>query len=87
MSIVDMKLSDEEKKDMHKPSVLEDGPEYPFGLHLHLNPDVVRKLAISEPPDVGSEMVILAKVKVDNVGLEHGRDDMKKMNIGLQITD
>lgn len=86
MSIIDMKLTEEEIKKQHQPSVLEDAPKYPYGLHLELNPEVVKKLGISDPPQVGDELVIMARVKVDNVGIRHGLDDQQNINIGLQIT-
>lgn len=85
-NLVEMRLSDEEKKNMHEHSVLADTPSYPYGLRIELDKNTVKKLGITDAPKVGSEMMIMAKVEVSNVNMTKMQGDEYNMSVSLQIT-
>lgn len=49
---IDLELSDDEKLDMTMP-IRADAPQYPPGLRISLCEEVLQKLGLDEPPDVG----------------------------------
>lgn len=65
------------------------GSDYPYGLRLSLNDDVLDKLGIEKLPELGSEIMLTAKVKV--VSREERADQSdetgKYQCMDLQITD
>lgn len=86
MNLKSMKV--EAKKEMQTPMMMDmDGPEYPYGLRLDLNTEVLKKLEISEMPKVGSKLKIFAIVEVCAVSKSEHRNGEPCMNVGLQITD
>jgi hypothetical protein len=86
--MISMKLSPTESKDAvscePKPG---DGPAYPYGLCLYLNTETLGKLGFTDPPAVGSELVLHAKVVVTSVGMDQQQDGDKQQRADLQITD
>lgn len=70
-------------------SEYEDGdePRYPYGLCLHLGNDELEKLKISEVPDVGTEVMIMAKAYVKSTSAYDTQRDGKSRSAELQITD
>lgn len=44
-----------------------DGPKFPFGLQLHLDDVTLKKLGIEELPPVGSEKLIIAKIRCERI--------------------
>lgn len=59
--------------------------EYPWGMHITLNDDVIKKLAMAVPK-AGDEVVIAAKTKVLSTNTREDGDESKS-TIELQITD
>lgn len=48
--LFDMKLTKKEKKELEPfPAMKYEGPDYPYGLRLHLDEDALEKLGISLP--------------------------------------
>lgn len=86
--LVSMKLDTKERKKMREPSVLADGPVYPWGLQLNLNEDVLDKLDVDDGamPKIGSEVLVAAKAKVTGVH-SHDRESGKQRSVELQITE
>lgn len=68
-----------------KPNPIGMSEEYPYGLHLHLNEESIKKLGI-DLPELGASLVLKAKVKVTNVSKSENLYGTER-NIGLQITD
>lgn len=83
--MIDMKISDMEKKEMASPSVLNDTADYPYGLRIHLDPESFKKLNIGVPK-IGTKMVMECVVEVMSVNAESYKGDEKKYSCGLQIT-
>lgn len=59
--------------------------EYPWGLHITLNDDVIKKLAMAVPK-VGDEVMVTAKAKVLSTSTREDGDESKS-TVELQITD
>lgn len=65
-----------------------DEREYPWGLSLSLDEESLDNLGMTELPDVGDTMVVMARVKVESVGQHESADDEgKQRNLSLQITE
>lgn len=87
--MISMKLSKEEAGKMSgaveiKPG---DGPAYPYGLCLYLDDETLKKLGFGDPPAVGSELMLVAKVTVTSTGVNQQQDGDKEARCDLQITD
>lgn len=65
----------------------EEGPEYPYGLRLCLDSDVVKALGFEELPAVGKQMKMLALVEVCSASMSETKEYGKKMYIDLQIVE
>ena len=61
------------------------GPDYPYGLRLHLDHDGLKKVGIAEMPDVGREVHIRAKAHVTAAGSEK-REGGEERHLELQVT-
>lgn len=62
------------------------GPDYPYGLRLHIDHDGMKKLGMKELPEVGHEVHIRAKAHVSSASSEkqEGQEDHHRLE--LQIT-
>lgn len=63
------------------------GPKYPWGLCIDLNDGSMKKLGITDLPQVGSEMYITCKVMVESVSMDQRREGEAETRCTLQITD
>ena len=64
----------------------EEGPKYPWGLRIHLNPKSMETLGIKLAP-VGSNMQLEATVFIQSTEAEETEADGKpKLSMSLQIT-
>lgn len=84
--MIDMALTELEKKDSEVQSILTDRALYPHGLRIRLDSRAVRKLGIKDTPRLGDKMEM--KIMVEVIELEAiknmpSQDDFK---IELQIT-
>lgn len=81
-----MKITKSQQEKAMKPSLIE-FPQYPYGLTVRLDNDSLKKLGITDLPEVGEKMTLIAKVEVSSAS-QHavkGGDDSK--SVELQITD
>lgn len=88
MALTDLSLSAEEAKESmlgYASAKLEDAPKYPYGLCIELGKESMAKLGMSSLPAVGSEMMIMAKVKVSSVSSREEQGGAESC-VGLQIT-
>lgn len=83
--MVSMKTTATERKEMTEPSEYK-GPEYPYGLSISLNNDSLEKLGVEKLPQVGTELLVLAKVKVSSASASDSEYGSSK-NVSLQITE
>jgi hypothetical protein len=80
-----MSESEMEKKEE---SVLYETSKYPYGLKIQIDHETYEKImGNSEPPKVGSKMIMHAQVEVCSVYADTGKDGESKYSMGLQITD
>ena len=80
-------IGPEEKKDNSVLSVVDDKPNYPYGLRITLDPDTIKKLGLTEMPDVGSMMALMAQAEVIAVNKIDAPGDEEKYSVELQIQD
>ena len=82
-----MKLSKKEAKG-EVGTVESEYPEYPYGLSLHLDDEILSKFGVKELPAVGTTFTIAAKANVTDANEHSSQGDKKKRrSITLQITD
>lgn len=79
--LVNLKKTIEEKKEDAEVSIL-DRADYPYGLRLNLEADVVKKLEMSKP-SLGDIIPIIASAEVVSIN----KDDDGGFSVALQITD
>lgn len=87
MTMIDLKITEEEKKESAQKSVISDQEQYPHGLILNVDASNAEKLGVVEPPKVGDEMIVLAKVSVRSVFLDENVDGKKKCSFSLQVKE
>lgn len=58
-------------------------PEYPYCLRIHLGPQELQNLAMTEMPKLGSELMMLAKVKVMGMRIDQEMGN----TLEIQITE
>lgn len=66
---------------------LEDKPSYPYGLKIHLDEETVKKLGISEAPEVGKKVQLMAIGEVVSVEKQEGRGDDHSFSMSVQLQD
>jgi hypothetical protein len=88
MAMTSMKLSKSEAKDSMPICSPDDGdgPAYPYGLCLYLDDETMKKLGITDMPDVGTRLMLHATVEVTS-NSQRQTQDGKTVNMDLQITD
>lgn len=87
--MISMKRSKADKAEDKQAPIESISPDYPWGLCIHLDGDEMDKLGIKVMPAVGSEMVLVCKVKVTRTAQsasEYTQGDDTRC-IDLQITD
>lgn len=84
--MIDMKISEMEKKDMSETSVLNDTSNYPYSLRIYLGPEEVSKLQLKNP-QIGQKMQLEAMVEVVAVSSENNKGDENKLSVTIQIKE
>lgn len=84
--MIDMKISEIEKKDMAETSVLNDSANYPYCLRIYLGPEEVSKLQLKNP-QIGQKMQLEAMVEVVAVSSENTKGDESKVSVTIQIKE
>lgn len=92
MKLKSMKLDAAELKKRQEPAtaMVADQPVYPWGLSVGLEEEALDKLGIETLPEVGGELMLVAKVKVTSVSSnEHtgSKGKHKHRNVQLQICE
>ncbi|MDG9966938.1 hypothetical protein N7638_02730 [Achromobacter mucicolens] len=88
MNLTDMKLSPDEAKEMDccvGGESSDGGPKYPWGLTVSLDDATLRKLGMSELPQVGAQLRLMAVVEVCSTS-QHANQDGTDKCVSLQIT-
>lgn len=85
MSLVNMKMSQEERGEYNGDKIAE--PVYPYSLSIDLDDGSMEKLGITALPKVGTEMMITAKVVVRSVSSNQYEGSDAESRMCLQITD
>jgi hypothetical protein len=81
---MDMRVTSEEKRDFSTPRPPQ-APEYPYGLRITLGPDELKKLGISEAPELGKMIKLMAEAKVVEVEVANQEGDSSDFKVELQI--
>lgn len=90
MNLTNMQMSAEEAKEYvggSSPGDVGNAPKYPYGLEVCLADDSLKNLGIDKLPEVGTEMLLMAKVIVTSVRSSQQMDGDKESGCDLQITD
>jgi hypothetical protein len=90
MNLTNMQMSEEEAKEYAGIATSEgvgNAPKYPYGLEVCLRDDSLKNLGIEKLPEVGTEMLLMAKVIVTSVRSSQQMDGDKESGCDLQITD
>jgi hypothetical protein len=86
MKLIDMKLSDEEKKEQTQPPAEMEGEQYPWGVCLDLDDGTLAKLGITKLPEIGTVMVVEARAKVVGIN-EAANESAESKSVRLQIIE
>lgn len=87
MSLVNMKMSSEERSEYSTAINEPMESKYPYGLSIDLDDGSLDKLGITALPKVGTEMMITAKVVVKSVSSNQYEGSDAESRVCLQITD
>jgi hypothetical protein len=83
-----MKIVREEREKVETDSLASAMPAtYPYGLCVHIDPIVYKKLDLMKAPQVGQIMALHAVVEVAGVNMENSQTGSKDISLRLQITD
>jgi hypothetical protein len=87
MPMADMKMSKSETISYSEVEDKEDdGPQYPYGLCIHLEKDQLEKLGIKDLPEVGAKMMLHANAYVKTVS-QYNTQEVTDQRVELQITE
>jgi hypothetical protein len=89
MELKSMKLDPPKEEECKPCDVMygkSDRPEYPWGLCVRLDDELLKKLGITDLPAVGAELMLEAKVKVVSTASNEYEGGARR-NVELQITD
>lgn len=84
MKTMDMKRSKAHMKEMATPSPVNEDP-YPYGLRIRLDKEDIKKLGMSELPEVGHEFEMHAMAKVTSVNASASEGSDEQMGMEMQI--
>lgn len=90
MKMTSLKLPRKTKKEMSKEMAVpstEDMPEYPWGLQLRFDKDIISKLPYLEGVGAGQECTFMAKGYVKEVSVDASGKTKKRQSVEIQVTD
>lgn len=82
---IDLKRSKKEAKKESMPMASSSYDDYPYGLRLDFNADIMKKLGMAMPT-VGKEMTLVIKAKVVRAEQSESEDGGPRKSCCLQIT-
>lgn len=85
--MVNMKMDPEKQKEYSQPAIAYEAPKYPYGLQINLDTESLKKLGITDLPEVGTVMILKAKVEVCSTSKNERADSEPCLCMGLQVTD
>lgn len=85
--LVSMKLDAKDREKSYPSTVAADAPMYPYGLMLSLDNETLEKIGTGRIPEVGGQVLILAKAKVTSMSSNESEGGQKYQSVSLQITD
>lgn len=85
--LVSMKITKSEKEAAAEVVPSGESASYPYGLTLHLDDDVMKKLAMKKLPDVGKQVCVIAYADVTSVSEHESLIGGSRQSVELQITD
>lgn len=85
----DMRMNAAEKKDFHSPeSIIDDKPEYPYGLTITLNPESLEKLGIdAKSLKMSQAFKVIAEAKVKEIREVKENGDVQEFSVELQLCE
>jgi len=84
--MIDMRISEMEKKDAAETSVLNDSANYPYSLRIYLGPEEVKKLQLKNP-QIGQKMQLEAMVEIVAVSNENTKGDQDQISVTIQMQE
>jgi hypothetical protein len=85
--LTNMKMEPKESQDQYGMSAVSDSPAYPYGLEIRLDSESIKKLDLKSLPQVGSNLMVTARVEVTSVSSNDSKEGGKNHCVSLQITD
>lgn len=82
----DMAYSKDEQKNEARP-MMPDKPKYPYGLCLHLDDKILKKLGLDGLPEIGKKVKIEAYAEVKSVSASDSAEGGMYKSCDLQITE
>ena len=89
MNLTSMKTTPAEAKEEAKEMIGDAStqPQYPYGLSISIDDEMMTKLGIKDLPAVGTEMMLMAKCEVCSTSAYDTQTNGPEINFSLQITD
>lgn len=81
----DMKITKEEREEKQETMAVPSMPEFPYGLNLRFDEDVIEKLGMDKLPNPGNFVMVMAKAKVESASIRKDANDKKQRSLSLQI--
>lgn len=87
--MISTKMSPEKAKEYAtgEPVSASDAPAYSWGTSLCLDTELLKRLGIEAPPEVGKEFTLTARCVVTGTSQRQQQDGDKDQSLDLQITD
>ncbi len=86
--MISTKMSPEKAKEYTDgPTSAADAPAYSWGTSLCLDTEMLGKLGISTPPEVGTEFMLQARCVVTGTSQRQQQDGDKDQSLDLQLTE
>lgn len=87
MPMISTKMSPSEAKEYSGTVTSGDAPAYSYGTGLCLDTELLKKLGFENPPPVGTEFTLMAKVVVTGARSSQEQDGDRRVTSDMQITD
>lgn len=86
--MISTKMTEKQAKEYTDgPTAAGDAPAYSWGTSLCLDTELLERLGITTPPEVGKEFTLSARCVVTGTSQRQQQDGDKTQSLDLQITD